>query len=582
MPRQRPTVPVVRICVAIAALSVPAARVASGEDAATAPTASSKRPAMSGADYFRQLQKAQKAASEDDRERALNLYSELATWNPDDGELWNEVGRLAARLERFETAAKAYSRAYELGFGAQPRTAFQIATAYGALERHDEALDWLLVALADRIDPLFMVRANKSLALLRDDPTYKQAVYALPDEELSRTAAWQFDLDVLAAEARRMHRQVDHTLPPEQLTGMVDALKQRIEDLTDEEMLFEMQRIIAAIGDGHSRVVLGNRRISVRAIPLKFYLFSDGLFVVDADEEHVQWIGAEVVKVSETPTAEALEAVRPFVSRDNPMGWKAAAPAFLRLPTALSLAGVIGDDTQVPLVLRDRDGGEQALNVAPAEAALGRGLRFPPRRSDVSVPHYLRYIDREFALEWLPQEQVLYVAFNSVSDGDDETLAEFAARVKQAIDEHTPQAVVVDVRHNGGGNTFLTVPLVKTCIYYELSQPGGQLFVIQGRATFSACQNFVTDLDRLTGAIFVGEPSGSRPNSYGETTRVLLPAHQVYVSISSMRWQHSYPMDDRIWIAPDVPALLSAGDYFGGRDPALDAVFEIVADGAGR
>lgn len=40
----------------------------------------------------------------------------------------------------------------------------------------------------------------------------------------------------------------------------------------------------------------------------------------------------------------------------------------------------------------------------------------------------------------------------------------------------------------------------------------GALFVIIGRNTFSAAQNSATLLDRHTHAVFVGEPTGSRPS----------------------------------------------------------------------
>jgi hypothetical protein len=97
-----------------------------------------------------------------------------------------------------------------------------------------------------------------------------------------------------------------------------------------------------------------------------------------------------------------------------------------------------------------------------------------------------------------------------------------------------------------------------------------------GRATFSAAQNFTNDVDRLTGTIFVGEPTGSRPSFAGEGTMAVLPYSGIGLSISTRLHQHAYATDRRIWIAPDVPAELSSADYFANRDPALDAIQAIV------
>src|SRR6267143_154269 len=51
----------------------------------------------------------------------------------------------------------------------------------------------------------------------------------------------------------------------------------------------------------------------------------------------------------------------------------------------------------------------------------------------------------------------------------------------------------------------------------------GHLFVITGRLTFSAAMNLASRLEHETHATFVGEPTGSRPNHYGEAVTLTLP-----------------------------------------------------------
>ena len=83
--------------------------------------------------------------------------------------------------------------------------------------------------------------------------------------------------------------------------------------------------------------------------------------------------------------------------------------------------------------------------------------------------------------------------------------------------------------------------------------PGG-LFVIIGRRTFSAAQNFSTYLDFHTNAIFVGEPTGSCPTFNGESIEFTLPNTGTRVNISDLLWQSGWPMDRRPWIPPDLYA----------------------------
>jgi hypothetical protein len=87
----------------------------------------------------------------------------------------------------------------------------------------------------------------------------------------------------------------------------------------------------------------------------------------------------------------------------------------------------------------------------------------------------------------------------------------------------------------------------------------------------SAAMALAVELERHTRAIFVGEPTGSRPNVFGETNRIALPHSGLVASISSLWWQCSKPIDDRSWIAPELSAPLALEDYVANRDPALEA-----------
>src|SRR5262249_1134297 len=83
-------------------------------------------------------------------------------------------------------------------------------------------------------------------------------------------------------------------------------------------------------------------------------------------------------------------------------------------------------------------------------------------------------------------------------------------------------------------------------------------------------QNFALDLERLTGAIFIGEPTGGKPNTHGDESPTILPYSGLHVGLSAVYWQLSSPRDSRLWIAPKIPVQLSAEDYFANRDPALE------------
>jgi hypothetical protein len=109
-----------------------------------------------------------------------------------------------------------------------------------------------------------------------------------------------------------------------------------------------------------------------------------------------------------------------------------------------------------------------------------------------------------------------------------------------------------------------------------IARPGlwkpGHLFVLIDAKTFSAAQNLVNALERWTPAMFVGEPTGGAPSSYGDSKRITLPESGLTLRVSSLYWQDTGPLDRRDATAPQVAAPRTVADLQSGSDPALAAV----------
>ena len=107
-----------------------------------------------------------------------------------------------------------------------------------------------------------------------------------------------------------------------------------------------------------------------------------------------------------------------------------------------------------------------------------------------------------------------------------------------------------------------------------MRSPENRVFVLMGRNTFSAAQNFINRVERWTNATFVGEASSSSPNFVGEENDIVLPYSRVRGSLSNLYWQDSDPWDNRPWITPDLPVVLTAKQYIEGLDPVLQLVLD--------
>jgi hypothetical protein len=91
---------------------------------------------------------------------------------------------------------------------------------------------------------------------------------------------WREDLRVMADEMPKRHRNLFHTMTREQFESAVKSLDTRIPQLARHQIIVEMAKIAAMVGDGHTNIYPSrDAKIGFQAFPIKLYFFKDGLFV---------------------------------------------------------------------------------------------------------------------------------------------------------------------------------------------------------------------------------------------------------------------------------------------------------------
>lgn len=514
-------------------------------------------------------------------EAAIAL-AELTSAYPDDPSTWYGLARARDRVGEKRGAIEAYRVALGIGHRYGGWIPYRVAQLYGELGGVDSAFVWLGRALDARWDDRPGIATDEAFTALRDDPRFDD-VLGLPAEDLGRDEGWRSDIDYLVEEARRMHVGPRRPAFSDRFESAAAALKTAVPDLTNDEIVVELQRLMTLLGDGHTGIYGpgddSELQFDSPALPVLFYAFEDGLYIVDGAGDARRWIGHRVVAFGPRPAEAVLQDLPDYVHHDNLMTplWLGVHFSLRGLPVLAAL-GATDDPREVSLILEDRAGTRRRAVIEGGDFDFRRKLRPPLGQS--SPPLWLRHVNRNYWLASLPEADALYWQFNQVRDVEDgPSIAEFADTLRASLDATGARTMIVDVRHNNGGNNGLLDPLLRTVVWWEQDEPGRRVFVITGRNTFSAAQNFINRLERWTEAVFVGEPSSSRPNFAGEETALVLPYSGVRGSISNRYWQDSGPDDVRPWIAPQVPVTLSAEDYFAGRDPALEAILTIIGEG---
>ena len=421
------------------------------------------------------------------------------------------------------------------------------------------------------------LRSLLAIAVLGIVPLRQGNAQSLSDS--ARVAGWRSDITYYLGQMKQRHYVYrDRPLPPA-LVEAASRLAQNVSTYSDERMLAEFEQLASFGGDGHTYILpFAARRVAAHMLPLRMFQFSDGLYVIYAFEGYEKWIGAQVLRVGNTPTDVVINRMRPTLSADNRFTYLWVAPALLSFRGFLEKFADGIDSGDVALTLRPHDGTTLRVRIPTVIAPPMRGIpKLPTSKlaGAPAAPLYLSNVGENFWLKDLPSG-VLYFQFNQVMNSPRESLASFAQRFASHIRESSPPAIIVDVRHNNGGNLMLLPPLMAAFQEYESTNPRGQIYVLMGRNTFSAAQFFLGLMDSQTKALFAGEPSSSKPNFVGEESELVLPWSGGIGSISD-KYHETIPGDHREWIQPDISYVLPSTEYFRNRDPLLQMVLTDIA-----
>jgi hypothetical protein len=368
-----------------------------------------------------------------------------------------------------------------------------------------------------------------------------------------------------------------------QFDSALNSIDARLPTLARHQVIVELQKLAALIGDGHSNV--GPHRDSVigfHTLPIALYWFEDGIIVRAADSAHANLIGARISAINGLPIDSAVARIRPLISRDNEMGIRAFTPFFLVMPEILQATGMVPDMQRIPLTI-EKAGQRRTVTLAPG--GLFPMLTGDPDRSWVRRagwidardgnpdPLWLSDPTNAYWYKYLPDAHALYLQINTIQQKSGDTLRKFMARAIASADSAGAEKFVLDLRLNGGGNgdfnRSIFLPLIKS--KYDVP---GHLYVLTGRRTWSAAQMLVTEMQKYTNAIFVGEPTASKGNAFGDSYRIVMPNSRVTLRVSTLWWQYLDPRDRRSMIDPQIKAALSFQDYAAGRDPILQAAMQ--------
>jgi hypothetical protein len=311
--------------------------------------------------------------------------------------------------------------------------------------------------------------------------TLQTAVHASPPSLPPMTAdQWRADIDYLARELPKRHKNAFHHITREQFADKIAALRAKADGAHANEMLIGLMQLTASVGDGHTRVNLAPGL--VHGFPIGVVQLDGDYRVVRGAGPAADLVGGRLIRIDDMPVAEAAARIRTIISQaESEQLIAARTPQWLYIAEALHGLGIIKTPGVARYTVLPDDGSERTATLEMLDSTTKPEWRLAAK----AQPLYRQRMGEGFWFEWLPASGTVYVNFRNY-----ENLRSKSRELWSFVDKHPVRKIAFDVRQNGGGDYNVG----RKYLVDELARrPKLRGFAITGANTFSAALKTAID-----------------------------------------------------------------------------------------
>jgi hypothetical protein len=320
------------------------------------------------------------------------------------------------------------------------------------------------------------------------------------------------------------------------------------------------------VGDSHTDV-----DVKFSPYPVRLEWFKDGYYVTGTTVEYRRILNTKLVQIGKLDVETAYSAVKKTISHDNELWLRQQSGTYLVTPAILRALKILPQFQSGDFIFEATDSSRfpVKLNV-PSKRIESKDWLESPDPSKATPPLYLQNAEVNYWSEYLQDSRTLFFKYNRCAEIADSPFGPFAANLFDKLDKLPVDRLIIDLRHNFGGNSGILWPFIKELTKRDFINQRGRIYVITAKDTYSSAVLNAAELKRYTNAILVGEPTGSKPNLYGEFKKFNLPNSGlgIYYSTNYFKRVEGDPPS----LIPDLFIEVTSTDYFNGRDPVLEKI----------
>lgn len=414
-------------------------------------------------------------------------------------------------------------------------------------------------------------------------------------------AAQQADLEYLLT-----FPLYDKSFSPEERTQFeadIQTLLASSHTMSETEFALTVSRLVSLSENGHTNISLGDLISSSNALPVRFFWFHEGLYIVRAHHDVSNLVGARVTAYDGQSPDNLIEALDPFYG-SNEAFLKFNSSLFLISPELMAGMNLANSPDRVSLDLMMPDGTSQQITLEaennPDRPSRQSFVVLPPGEEAAENWVGLDMISDQFGLYGQNPETTFwtkrwedggaYIRLRQTWSSETQALSPFLSDVRETYQSQPAEYLVLDLRSNTGGDYTQTMSFAKNLT--DLVTDDGRIYILVDNGTFSAA--IVTAAMALhagnNNAFLIGAPMGDEAQFWAEGARAMtLPHSQVRIWTATAyhdwengctEWSRCYWMNILFGVAAgdlsvDHMAPLRFGDYMAGRDTGIIRIQEL-------
>lgn len=358
----------------------------------------------------------------------------------------------------------------------------------------------------------------------------------------------------------------------------VNELVPQITDLSDDEILWRIQKIAAMFSDAHTTVYLNYDTV----FPIFFMPINENgewiFYTVILPQENEDLLYSKLIAINNHPIDTVVDSMRSFVSFENDYGLihslanGGCGSEYLSLTNALEATGNCPiNSSQAKYTLMDQDGNVRDLDITATEDTGNLDLCGISLVDALTVP--FQYEDSENY--WYSTDlasSTLYVRISSFAYEEGENYLNFSGAL--TVESNTIghfNKVILDLRDNGGGHQgegWRAIINALGRMDYDA------LYILVDGGTYSCSMLFAAEMKyQIPEAVIVGSPTGEAPGFFAGLYQddYFLPNCGIEFTVPTQYYQ-AFDDNKEHTLIPDVVVWLTAEDYFACYDSALEYV----------